>query len=279
MYLSVVYIFSGAGKSSLLNVLAGRSRSTAKLTIESDIRMNEYKVDPTNIEVRKQIAFVAQDDSLSFTATPREAITFSAKLRLPRITTDEEIEELADRMLAELGLKDCADTMIGGSLIKGISGGERKRTSVGVELVTKPSLVFLDGEISNIYIMSWFICQFFHGRRLLHLSFRFDAEPTSGLDSFSAMQVIKVLKKIAHAGCSVLFTIHQPSSDVFNSFDRLILLNKGMVMYQGPVSEVPGYFAKHNHPLPPMFNPADWIMDVANQYSQEELMEEGMRVS
>jgi ABC-type lipoprotein export system ATPase subunit len=137
---------SGAGKSSLLNVLAGRSRSTAKLNVQSEIRMNEYLVDPTNIEVRKQIAFVAQDDSLSFTATPREAIRFSAKLRLPRITTDNEIEELADRMLAELGLKDCADTMIGGSLIKGISGGERKRTSVGVELVTKPSLVFLDGE-------------------------------------------------------------------------------------------------------------------------------------
>jgi ABC-type multidrug transport system ATPase subunit len=140
---------SGAGKSSLLNVLAGRSRSTAKLSVEAEIRMNEYKVDPTNIEVRKQIAFVAQDDSLSFTATPREAIAFSAKLRLPRITTDSEIDELADRMLAELGLKDCADTHIGGSLINGISGGERKRTSVGVELVTKPSLVFLDGEIGH----------------------------------------------------------------------------------------------------------------------------------
>ena len=137
---------SGAGKTSLLNILAGRCRSNSKITVESDIRMKDFKVDPTNIEVRKQIAFVAQDDSLSFTATPREAIRFSAKLRLPRITTDDEIEELADKMLKELGLKDCADTMIGGNLIKGISGGERKRTSVGVELVTKPSLVFLDGE-------------------------------------------------------------------------------------------------------------------------------------
>lgn len=90
---------------------------------------------------------------------------------------------------------------------------------------------------------------------LLNLSL---SEPTSGLDSFAAMQLIKVLKKIAHAGCSVLFTIHQPSSDVFNSFDRLILLNRGMVMYQGPVSKVPEYFEKHNHPMPPMFNPADW---------------------
>mmetsp|Transcript_25786 Transcript_25786/g.53107 ORF Transcript_25786/g.53107 Transcript_25786/m.53107 type:complete len:667 (-) Transcript_25786:163-2163(-) len=235
---------SGAGKTSLLNILAGRAQSSSSITIESDIRMNEFKVDPTSIEVRKKIAFVAQDDSLTFTATPTEAIRFSAKLRLPRITTDEEIDDLAKKMLDELGLNDCANTMIGGELIKGISGGERKRTSVGVELVTKPSLVFLD-------------------------------EPTSGLDSYSAMQVVKVLKKIADAGCSVLFTIHQPSSEVFNSFDRLILMNKGMVMYHGPVDAVPDFFADHKHPMPKNYNPADWIMEVAQQYSQEQLLAEG----
>ena len=89
------------------------------------------------------------------------------------------------------------------------------------------------------------------------------------------MQVIKVLKKIASAGCSVLFTIHQPSSDVFNGFDRLIMLNKGMVMYQGPVKNVPDFFASHNHPMPNNYNPADWIMEVAQQYSQEQLLREG----
>ena len=140
--------FKHKGKTSLLNILAGRSKSNKTLDVQSEIRMQDYLVDPTNIAVRKQIAFVAQDDSLSFTATPREAIRFSAKLRLPRITTDQEIEVLANKMLSELGLLDCADTMIGGELIKGISGGERKRTSVGVELVTKPSLVFLDGKMS-----------------------------------------------------------------------------------------------------------------------------------
>ena len=150
---------SGAGKTSLLNILSGRSQTNSAINIDADIRMNEFQVDPTNIQVRKQIAFVAQDDSLSFTATPREAIRFSAKLRLPRITTDEEIEELTNKMLAELGLRDCADTMIGGDLIKGISGGERKRTSVGVELVTKPSLVFLDGE--TIYMTSFFCIKVF----------------------------------------------------------------------------------------------------------------------
>ncbi len=177
------------GKTSLLNILAGRAQSNSSITIESDIRMNEFKVDPTSIEVRKKIAFVAQDDSLTFTATPTEAIKFSAKLRLPRITTDEEIDDLAKKMLDELGLNDCAHTMIGGELIKGISGGERKRTSVGVELVTKPSLVFLDGKFC--------ISKFFATPLFPTISYPFIhtvlkiVEPTSGLDSYSAMQVVK----------------------------------------------------------------------------------------
>jgi len=129
----------------------------------------------------------------------------------------------------ELGLDACADTMIGGHLIKGISGGERKRTSVGVELVVKPALVFLD-------------------------------EPTSGLDSYSAMKIINVLKKVAKAGSSVMFTIHQPSSDVFMSFDNLLLMNKGRIMSAVSAASTAEYFASRGHPVPLHFNPADWIM-------------------
>ena len=142
-----------------------------------------------NFTAPDRLAFVAQDDSLQTTATPREAIKFSAKLRLPAQTSDEEIENLTKHMLEELGLERCADTLVGGALLKGISGGERKRTSVGVELVSRPTLVFLD-------------------------------EPTSGLDSFNAVQLCNLLGKVAAAGSSVLFTIHQPSSEIFNEFDR-----------------------------------------------------------
>lgn len=216
-------------KTSLLNILAGRATTGGKIKITTDVRLNNYSVDPTNINVRKQIAFVAQDDSLQITATPRESIRFSAKLRLSRDTTDEELDNLTERMLGELGLTSCADTLVGGPLLKGISGGERKRTSVGVELVVRPALVFLD-------------------------------EPTSGLDSFSAVQLCQVLKKVANAGASVLFTIHQPSSEIFSSFDHLILLNKGQVMYQGSVEGVPQYFADRGRPNPTNYNPADWIM-------------------
>eukprot|EP00526_Cylindrotheca_closterium_P005215 CAMPEP_0113611804 /NCGR_PEP_ID=MMETSP0017_2-20120614/5762_1 /TAXON_ID=2856 /ORGANISM="Cylindrotheca closterium" /LENGTH=641 /DNA_ID=CAMNT_0000520797 /DNA_START=157 /DNA_END=2079 /DNA_ORIENTATION=+ /assembly_acc=CAM_ASM_000147 len=235
---------SGSGKTSLLNILAGRASSNKVIEISADVRLSNYQVDPTSIDVRKRIAFVAQDDSLQTTSTPREAIRFSAKLRSPRSTTDEDVESLTNHMLKALGLENCADVLVGGALLKGISGGERKRTSVGVELVTSPTLVFLD-------------------------------EPTSGLDSFNAVQLCQLLKRVAEAGSSVLFTIHQPSSEIFNSFDRLILLNKGRVMFQGPVTETTTFFSQRGHPCPPNYNPADWIMRVALTRSIEDLEHDG----
>jgi ABC-type multidrug transport system ATPase subunit len=235
---------SGAGKTSLLNILAGRAASRGRVTIDSDVRLNNFAVDPKDMKVRKHIAFVAQDDSLQVTSTPREAIYFSAKLRLPRDTPERNLEKLVTKMIKELGLIHCADTYVGGALVKGISGGERKRTSVGVELVVKPAMVFLD-------------------------------EPTSGLDSFSAVQLCQVLKKVANAGASVLFTIHQPASEIFNSFDRLILMNKGRVMYQGAVTEVPSFFAQRGHACPTNYNPADWIMNVAQSIPEDQLNQAG----
>mgnify|MGYP001801405151 CR=1 FL=1 len=220
---------SGAGKSSLLNVLSGRTQTRGNVRVESNIRLDNYGVDPTNIKMRQRIAFGAQDDSLQFTATPREAIRFSAKLRLGRKMNNDQLDELTEVMLEELGLMACADTIVGGPLLKGISGGERKRTSVGVELVVKPAMVFLD-------------------------------EPTSGLDSFSAVQVCQLLQKVAHAGASVMFTIHQPSSRIFREFDHLILMKKGRVMYSGSVNSIHDYFAERNYPCPDDHNPADWIM-------------------
>jgi ABC-type multidrug transport system ATPase subunit len=101
-------------QTSLLNILAGRVCSRGdKLVIESDIRINNCSINPAKISVRRKIAFVAQDDSLQITATPREAIRFSAKLRLPRTITDEAIDELTEDMLEELGLLGCANVLVG----------------------------------------------------------------------------------------------------------------------------------------------------------------------
>jgi ABC-type multidrug transport system ATPase subunit len=95
------------------------------------------------------------------------------------------------------------------------------------------------------------------------------------LDSFSAVQVCQVLKKVANAGASVLFTIHQPSSEIFRSFDHLILLHKGRVLYQGAVSSIPDYYAERGYPLPSNYNPADWVINVAQQYEPEVLERAG----
>jgi len=231
---------SGAGKTSLLNILSGRSRTRKNVVVSQDMRFDNYAVNPTDTKMKKQIAFVEQHDGLQQTSTPREAINFSARLRLPRSISDSDVTKLTNRMITELGLNSCADTVIGGQLIRGISGGERKRTSVGVELVVKPGVIFLD-------------------------------EPTSGLDSYSALRIVQVLKKVATSGASVLLTIHQPASEVFNSFDHLLLLNKGRIMFQGELKTMPQYFADRGYPLPINTNPSDWIMYIAQTVDEKDL--------
>ena len=144
--------------------------------------VNGEVVDP--VENRACVAYVMQDDSIMKIVTPREAMMFSAALRLGYKVPKEERVARVDAMLKELGLEDCADTQVGDDLTKGISGGERKRTSIGVELVTDPDLIFLD-------------------------------EPTSGLDAYAAWRCVDTLCKLANdKKATVLTTIHQPSSEV-----------------------------------------------------------------
>ena len=105
--------------------------------------MGGAKFDPRQREQRKLIAYVSQEDALQESSTPREAIYFSARLRLPKTVSDDECTEIVTAILTELGLDAAADTVIGGGFTKGISGGEKRRVSIGVELVAKPSLIFL----------------------------------------------------------------------------------------------------------------------------------------
>jgi ABC-type multidrug transport system ATPase subunit/ABC-type multidrug transport system permease subunit len=241
---------SGAGKTSLFNILAGRTRSRGRITVHaasehSRITLGGNTIDPNaDLKIRTLFAFCAQEEALHEASTPRESLFFSAKLRLPKATTNSAIRELVDAFLEELGLSACADTIIGGGLKKGISGGEKRRTSIGVELISDPNFIFLD-------------------------------EPTSGLDSFAAKQVMKLLDRVAQAGNTVLFTIHQPSSEVFASFDRLILLHVGRLLYQGLTEAVPGDFSKMGFPIPSSYNPADWILDVALENTVEDLEKAG----
>lgn len=225
---------SGSGKTSLLKVLTGRmgSSGAAGLHYSGTVLLDGNVVDPSDITVRKKIAYVEQDVSIPATCTPREAIRFSARLRLDRRVPDTEVEELVEDILDNLGLQKVADTLIGGGplISGGLSGGEKKRVQCGVELVTNPSLLILD-------------------------------EPTSGLDSYSAQELMDVLRKIADAGATVVVTIHQPPPPVVRKIDNLLLLLGGKILYDGKMGMmVEETFTKRGYPKPDDYNIADWIL-------------------
>lgn len=134
---------SGAGKSSLLNVLAGRSAAGEGISITGNVSVAGSPINP--VLFRNKIAYVMQDDALMATQTPEDALRFSASLRLPADVPEEKINSLVQHTLEQLGIDVCKDVMIGGPMIKGISGGQRKRTSIGIEIITNPALLFLDG--------------------------------------------------------------------------------------------------------------------------------------
>lgn len=219
---------SGSGKTSLLNLLAGRVRKGGKNSAEIPgvVKVNGKVVDPTAMQ--QLFGYVMQDDALLGTMTPREILRFAARLRL-RNSASSSRNELIEDLLRSLGLIKCADTMVGNELIKGISGGERKRTAVGAELITNPEITFLD-------------------------------EPTSGLDTGAAYNVISILQQLTQLQRSVLCTIHQPSSEIFHLFDQAIFLVGGQVAYHGPPSGIRAHFNTIGHHCPEDYNPADFVM-------------------
>jgi len=238
---------SGSGKTSLIKILTGRigGGGSSKLELDGEIRLDHMAVDPTDIEVRRGIAYVEQDVSIPATCTPREAITFSARLRLDKSLSNSEINDVVNDILDNLGLQSCADTLIGGGVVirmsGGLSGGEKKRVQCGVELVTSPEIVVLD-------------------------------EPTSGLDSYSAQNLMGVLKKIADAGATVIVTIHQPPPPVVRKIDNLLLLMDGRLMYMGPMGfAVEQKFSDLGYTKPDDYNIADWLLQVAQANPIEEL--------
>jgi len=230
---------SGSGKSTLMNVLAGRQNTEANGASSSgEVLVNGRPIRPSDF--RSNVAYVMQDDSLLATETPRECLDFSAYLRLPQTVTAEERSTFVERLLGSLHLTKCANTNVGSALVKGISGGERKRTSVGVELITNPSLLFLD-------------------------------EPLSGLDSYAAYTLTQSLKDLAQSGVPVLCTVHQPSSEIFNMMDDVIILHDGDVTYHGPAAKLSAYFDQLGFPCPANFNPADHVMFMLQKEPAEKI--------
>ncbi|KAG7035872.1 ABC transporter G family member 15, partial [Cucurbita argyrosperma subsp. argyrosperma] len=218
---------SGSGKSTLLDSLAGRLAQNAVLTgnilLNGKKRRLDYGI----------VAYVTQEDTMLGTLTVRETISYSANLRLPSSMTKEEVNDIVEGTILEMGLQDCAERIVGNWHLRGISGGERKRLGIALEILTRPSLLFLD-------------------------------EPTSGLDSAAAFFVVQALRSIAHDGRTVISSIHQPSSEVFALFDDLFLLSGGQAVYFGESKMAAQFFAEAGFPCPRQRNPSDHFLRCIN---------------
>ena len=202
---------SGSGKTSLLNLISDRIQKRKGVEFSGEIKFND-KV-PVNQKSFGQVgSYVMQDDILFEYFTVKEALTFAARLRLKIPIAEQDAR--VDALIQDLGLYNSQNTECGSQMRKTISGGERKRTSIGVEMITDPSIIFLD-------------------------------EPTSGLDSFRATSIVMLLSKLAHErGKTVIATIHSPNSSAYSYFDRLILLCDGHMVYQGTAHEGTNYLKK-----------------------------------
>lgn len=219
---------SGSGKSTLLDSLAGRLSSNVVMT--GNILLNGKK---KGLQYGG-VAYVTQENVLLGTLTVRETVTYSAHLRLPPTLTKEEVEGMVEGTLMEMGLQECADRIIGNWHLRGISGGEAKRLSIALEILTRPRLLFLD-------------------------------EPTTGLDSASAFFVVQALRSVARdGGRTVISSIHQPSSEVFTLFDDLCLLSSGELVYFGEAKKAIEFFAKAGFPCPSRRNPSDHFLRCIN---------------
>ncbi|XP_066476933.1 broad substrate specificity ATP-binding cassette transporter ABCG2-like isoform X2 [Tiliqua scincoides] len=218
---------TGSGKSSLLDVLAARKDPAG---LSGDVLIDGIP-QPPNFKCIS--GYVVQDDVVMGTMTVRENLLFSAALRLPDTISFQEKKERVTQIISELGLNKVADMKVGTELIRGVSGGERKRTNIGMELITEPPVLFLD-------------------------------EPTTGLDASTANAVLLLLKRLSRRGRTIIFSIHQPRYSIFKLFDSLTLLALGKVMYHGPAKEALEYFRSIGYECEPFNNPADFFLDVIN---------------
>ncbi|KAK1987777.1 hypothetical protein LZ30DRAFT_756446 [Colletotrichum cereale] len=215
---------SGAGKSTFVNVLMGKTKNTGGRV---DVNSSPDKLD----RYKKVIGYVPQDDIVLPELTVRENIVHCAKVRLPRTWSTADIESHVDSVIDCLELTHVRNSLVGSVGRPVISGGQRKRVSIGMELAAAPMAIFLD-------------------------------EPTSGLDATAASSMMRTLKAVARLGITVIVVIHQPRTEIFDLFDNLILLGNGQIVYEGHQHEVQDYFEGLGFTFPKHSNHGDVITDI-----------------
>ncbi|XP_018517067.1 broad substrate specificity ATP-binding cassette transporter ABCG2d [Lates calcarifer] len=218
---------TGSGKSSFLDILAARKDPSG---LSGEVLIDGAP-QPPNFKCLS--GYVVQEDVVMGTLTVRENLRFSAALRLPSSVPQSEKEARVNHLIKELGLTKVANSKVGTQMTRGISGGERKRTNIGMELIIDPSVLFLD-------------------------------EPTTGLDASTANSVLLLLKRMASRGRTIIMSIHQPRYSIYRLFDTLTLLVSGKMVYHGPAPNALDYFTNIGYPCEPHNNPADFFLDVIN---------------
>ncbi|KAG8064238.1 hypothetical protein GUJ93_ZPchr0004g38342 [Zizania palustris] len=218
---------SGAGKTTFLSAIAGKATgcdTTGMILING-------KMEPIRA-YKKIIGFVPQDDIVHGNLTVQENLWFNARCRLSTDMSKADKVLVVERVIESLGLQAVRDSLVGTVEQRGISGGQRKRVNVGLEMVMEPSVLILD-------------------------------EPTSGLDSASSLLLLRALRREALEGVNISMVVHQPSYTLYKMFDDLILLAKGgLTVYHGPVKKVEEYFAGLGIVVPERVNPPDYYIDI-----------------
>ncbi|CAM0872596.1 unnamed protein product [Alopecurus aequalis] len=220
---------SGSGKSTLIDALANRIR---KESLHGSVTLNGESMDNNLLKVIS--AYVMQDDLLYPMLTVEETLMFSAEFRLPRSLPAKEKKKRVQALIDQLGLRNAANTIIGDEGHRGVSGGERRRVSIGVDIIHDPIVLFLD-------------------------------EPTSGLDSTSAFMVVKVLQRIAQSGSVVVMSIHQPSYRILGLLDRLLFLSRGQTVYYGAPGALTSFFQDFGKPIHDNENPTEFALDLVRE--------------
>jgi ABC-type multidrug transport system ATPase subunit len=205
---------SGAGKSTLIHALVGRVKDNSKLSLYGRRYING---EPVSGDSLLPAAFIEQDVNFFPHMTVRETLHFRVELKLGSLLSKHARDKMVDGLMDQLGLTKAADTVVGDAKVRGISGGERKRLSIAVEMISSPSVIVLD-------------------------------EPTSGLDSTAATSLVQTLRDLADSGKTVIAVIHQPSQHVFAKFDDLLLVSEGKLMYYGELHGVRSYMESYGHP-------------------------------
>ncbi|CAG0892107.1 unnamed protein product [Darwinula stevensoni] len=207
---------SGAGKTSLMNVLAGYRLKNVTGKVEVNGRERDLHV------FRHLSTYIPQQDHVIPTLTVMESMLVAASLKLPSSVSYKGKLAAVEEILQLLGIQHCAKTKAWH-----LSGGEKKRLCIAMELVNNPPVLFLD-------------------------------EPTSKLDSFNCLQCVSLLRMLAHEGRTVICTIHHPSVKILEMFDHLIILNEGRCLYHGTISSMVPYLRQFGLHCPPYHNPADF---------------------